>query len=199
MAKQSAEQRFVPMQVSVRGKNGAVPEALKQYAEKKVGKLERYFRSVQSAKVEQSTERGGLHIVEICLEGDGVFLRSQERCNDVYAAIDNAVNKMERQAKRFKTRVRHGHQRPGAVKEAGAEKAAEAAVGADSSEADEPYRPRIARRKRFPMKPMSAEEAATQMELVDHDFFLFLNEETGETNVLYRRRDGDYGLIEPEQ
>jgi putative sigma-54 modulation protein len=186
------------MQVNVKGRNGTVPDALKQYAEKKVGKLARFFRSVQSARVEQSTERG-LHTVEISLEGDGVFLRSQERCSDVYAAVDNAVNKMERQAKRFKTRVRQGHQRPGPVKEVGAERAAEALYVLDGGEEEEPYRPRIARRKRFPMKPMSAEEAARQMELVDHDFFLFLNEQTGENNVLYRRRDGDYGLIEPEE
>jgi putative sigma-54 modulation protein len=126
------------------------------------------------------------------LEGDGVFLRSEERCNDMYAAVDNAVEKLERQVKRFKGRKRDGRQRPGPVKEQAAR--AEEAVTAEPDE-DE-HEIRITRRKRFPMQPMLAEEAARQMELTDHDFFLFQDEGTGNVNLLYRRRTGDYGLIE---
>jgi putative sigma-54 modulation protein len=184
------------MRLEVRGRNGAVPDALKQYAEKKIGKLERYFHVIQAAHMEQATERG-IHIVELSMEGDGVFLRSEERCNDLYAAVDTAIDKMERQIKRYKSRMRRGHQRPGPVKAAVAERVAELGE-LEAGEEEEAHSPSIARRKRFPMKPMSADEAAQQMELVDHNFFLFLNEESGEVNVLYRRRDGDYGLIEPE-
>ena len=184
------------MNIQIKGRNGAVPDALRSYAEKKVGKLSKYFRSVQSAAVEQALERG-LHRVELMVEGDGVFLRSEDRCNDMFAAVDNVVDKMERQIKRFKNRLRHDHQRPGPIKEAVAEAVANSRA-VDHEEEGEPYSPRIIRRKRFPMKPMSAYEAAHQMELVSHDFFLFHNEETGEVNVLYRRKDGDYGLIEPE-
>ena len=131
----------------------------------------------------------------LSVEGDGVFLRSEDRANDMYAAVDSVVNKMERQIKRFKSKLRHDHDRFSPSKGA----VADMVSAADQEAAPEgPYAPTISRRKRFPMKPMSAEEAARQMELVDHDFFLFHNEETGEVNVLYRRRDGDYGLIEPE-
>jgi putative sigma-54 modulation protein len=187
------------MRLNVKSKNGPVTDALRQYAEKKVKKLERYFRRIDTAELEQEIERGQ-HIVELSLEGDGVFLRSEERCNDIHAAIDNVVEKLESQVKRFKTKARRGHQRPGPVKEVGAELASSLESGEtdESEEEGEGYRPRIVRRKRFPMKPMPAEEAARQMELLDHSFFLFMNVETGNVNVLYRRRDGDYGLIEPE-
>ncbi len=183
------------MRISVTGKNGSLPDALKQHVEKKVRKLDRYFRDLQTIEIEHTLERGQ-YIIELNLEGDGITLRSEERCHDLYAAVDNAVEKMERQVKRFKTRVRRGHQRPGAVKEV------TTGLEADTLTEDEDSLSQtlhIVRRKRFPMKPMPAEEAARQMELVDHDFFLFQNEETGEFNVLYRRRSGDYGLIEPEK
>lgn len=188
------------MRVSIIAKETAKLKEFERHIEKKIAKLERYFRNLQSVQIEQTTERG-MFIVELNVEGDGVFLRSEERCNDLYAAVDNAVDKMERQVKRFKTRVRRGRQRPGPVKEMAADQAA--GYDSDTSDEDETGEEedtapvlRITRRKRFAMKPMSAEEAARQMELVDHDFFLFMNEETGNVSTLYRRRDGDYGLIE---
>src|SRR5215470_9219345 len=171
------------MMINVKGRNGAVPDAFKSYAEKKVNKLGKYFRNVQSAAMEQNLERG-LHRVELMVEGDGVFLRSEDRCNDMFAAVDNVVDKMEAQIKRFKNRMRHDHQRPGPVKEAVA--ASGALSEAVSTEEDHGhYVPRITRRKRFLMKPMSPAEAAQHMELVSHDFFLFHNMETGDVNLLY--------------
>lgn len=184
------------MKVSFRGRNGAVPAPFKQYAEKRVQRLQRYFRDVQSVQIEQGLERGQ-HIVELSIAGDSILLRSQERSGDLNAAVDGVVAKLERQVQRFKTRVRRSRQRPGPVKAIGVAKAA--AEGSDTIADETPAGIHITRRKRFLMKPMPAEEAARQMELVDHDFFLFVNEETGEVNVLYRRRDGDYGLIEPER
>jgi putative sigma-54 modulation protein len=184
------------MDIQLKSRNGAVPDRLKAYAEKKFNKLGKYFRKVNSVSMEQALERG-LHRVELVVEGDGVFLRSEDRCNDMFAAVDNVVNKMETQIKRFKNRLRHDHQRPGPVKAAVAKAIAQQTAKVEGEE-PEPFSPRIIRRKRFPMKPMSAYEAAHQMELVSHDFFLFHNEDTGDVNVLYRRKDGDYGLIEPE-
>lgn len=181
------------MRTEVKDRNGAVSAELREYAEKKVGKLARYFHHLQQVTLHQSAERGR-HIVELSVEGDGVLLRSEVRDKDVHSAVDSAVEKMETQVKRFKDRLRHGHQRPGPVKESVADLPA-----VSSGTGDERRRPRIVRRKRFPMKPMSAEEAATLMEMVSHDFFLFENEETGAVSVLYRRQDGDYGLIEPER
>lgn len=182
------------MQLNVRSRNGAVQDAFREYAQKKVAKLERYFNRIDSARLEQAVERG-IHIVELNLEGDGVFLRSEERCNDMYAAVDNAVEKLERQVVRFKGRRRDGRQRPGPVKEHAAARLEEAEAGPTDTR-DEEQEFRITRRKRFPMQPMSAEEAARQMELTDHDFYLFQNENNGDVSLLYRRRTGDYGLIE---
>src|ERR1051325_1033422 len=99
------------MKLSFRGRNGAVPEPFKQYAEKKVQRLERYFRDVQSVQIEQAAE-GGQHIVELSSAGDGILLRSQQRSGDLNAAVDGVVDKLERQVQRFKTRVRRSRQRP---------------------------------------------------------------------------------------
>jgi len=184
------------MRISIKSRDGAVPDKLRVYAEKKLGKLTRYFQSIQAAELSQFVERGQ-HIVELSVEGDGVLMRSQERCGDPFAAVDNAVDKMERQVKRFKTRRRSERQRAGNSRD---EELAATALesGWTEDEEDEEALPPITRRKRFPMKPMPPEEAARQMELLDHSFFLFLNEETGTVNVLYRRRGGGYGIIEPE-
>ena len=171
------------MRINVKTRNGIVPDSLKQYAEKKVRKLSRYFHSIQDVDVLEATERGQ-HIVEIDLVGDGVHLRSHERAGDLNAAVDNAVDKMERQLKRFKSKLRTSHDKEGPV--------------ADTEAPETRLHPQIHRRKRHLMKPMSPEEAARQMELLDHDFFLFQNEVSGDANVIYRRRDGSYGLIEPE-
>jgi putative sigma-54 modulation protein len=170
------------MRINIKTRNGVPSDSLKQYAEKKVRKLSRYFHSIQEVDLVQATERGQ-HIVELDLQGDGVHLRSHERAGDLNAAVDSAVDKMERQLKRFKSKLRHEHERD--------------SVAAAEPES-EPYKPRIARRKKHMMKPMSAEEAARNMELLDHSFYLFENSVTGEANVLYRRRDGSYGLIEPD-
>ena len=171
------------MRITIKNRNGAVTESLKQYAEKKVRKLSKYFHSIQDVDLLEATERGQ-HIIEIDLVGDGVHLRSHERAGDLHAAVDSAVEKMERQLKRFRSKLKPGH---------GKEIPSVPAEDENTESA-----PRIVRRKRHLMKPMSAQEASRQMELLDHDFFLFQNEASGDANVLYRRRDGSYGLIEPE-
>lgn len=186
------------MQITVKGKNGAaVPNGFREYAEKKLEKLSRYFHAIQRVEVQQCTERGQ-HTVELNLDCDGVFLRGEERKGDLYAALDEVIEKVERQLKRYKTKLRDTRRQPVPEKEVATVAGAASGVEATTEE-EEVFAPRIVRRKRFPIKPMSSEEAARQMELLDHDFFLFLNEETGEYSVLYRRREGEYGLIEPER
>ena len=181
------------MQLTVKGRGSSVPPELSAYADGKFSKLTKFFQHIEYATLEHNVERG-MTIIELNVEGDGVFLRSEERSGEMHSAVDAAIEKLERQIKRHKSRLKRGH-RPGPIREALSERVSESILGGET----EPAIPAITRTKRFPMKPMSAEEAAGQMEAVDHNFFLFLNEESGKMNVLYRRKDGDYGLIEPEK
>ncbi len=166
-----------------------ISEDTRQYLEKKIGKLGKHFRQEPEALCTQDFERG-LHIVEVTLNGDGILLRSQERNGDLRAAIDGVVEKLETQVKRFKEKRVDSHRKSSAIKTE-----AEAALAEGVAEA---FVPRIVRRKSFPMKAMAPEEAARQMELLGHSFFVFLDEETNRLGVLYKRQGGDYGLIEPE-
>lgn len=178
------------MRIIVRGKNMEVTDALQRYAEKKVEKLEKYFQNIKEAIVTQSTQRNW-HIVEVMLEGDGIVLRGEERSDSMYASIDQVVEKLEKQVKRFKSKLTervHPEQPPKEI----------AATMPTPLEAPVEVAPRIVRTKRFPLEPMPPEEAAMQMEMLGHDFFMFLNAETEQVNVIYRRQDGNYGLIEPE-
>lgn len=179
------------MRVTITGKNVQVTDALRSYADRKLQHLTHYFSNIREAHVVISTQRNW-QIVEVQIDGDGVFLRSEERTPDAYASIDAVVEKLQSQIKRFKgkllQRPRHGSEDS---PEAGPAEAA-------AEEEDEEPLPVVVRTKRFAVKPMSAEEAAMQMELLNHDFFVFLNAETQQVGVVYRRRDGNYGLIEPE-
>ena len=173
------------MQVTVKGKNVDVSDALQRYAEKKVGKLGKYFHNIKKAVVTQSTQRNW-HIVEVTLEGDGILLRGEERSDNMYASIDQVVEKLEVQIKRFKGKLiarSHPDEPP-------KEKVTSAEVPEEALE--------IVRTKRFTLKPMPPDEAAAQMELLGHDFFVFLNTETDLVSVIYKRQDDGYGLIEPE-
>jgi len=179
------------MRVTVKGKNIAVTDALERYAEKKVERLGKYFQNIKEAIVTASTQRNW-HTVEIMLEGDGMVLRGEERTDNMYASIDQVVEKLEKQIKRFKGKlIERVH--PG---EPPKEHVAEVSLEL-TPEAHEPT-PKIVRSKSFPLKPMPPEEAAMQMELLNHDFFVFLNTETELVTVIYKRQDGNYGLIEPE-
>lgn len=181
------------MLVTVKGKNVEVSDAMKSYAEKKIQKLEKYFKEIKEAQVMQSVQRNW-HIVEVQLEGDGVLLRGEERSDDMYASIDQVVEKLERRVQRFKGKL-YGktiHQGP---KEREAQRAQ---IATEAETADEEPLPTIVRTKRFPIKPMAPDEAAHQMELLHHDFFVFLNQENEEVAVVYKRKDGNYGLMEPE-
>lgn len=167
-------------------KDMQVSEPLKARVEKKLGKLERYFRDEPEATVRFKKQKGARNIVEITVNAGGTILRAEESSNDMYLSIDHAVDKIESQLRRYRTkldkRIRTNELEP----------VAEAAPEYEEAVYD------VVRTKKFSVKPMSVEDAITQMELLGHDFFLFLNEDSETMNVLYRRHDGSYGLLQPE-
>jgi putative sigma-54 modulation protein len=174
------------MLVVVNGKNVEVTEALREYAEKKVTKIVKFFeKSPIEAQVTLSTEREN-HIIDITIQVDGLLLRGEEKTNDMYASIDGAVDKIERQILKFKTRINRRLREANRI------------ILPPPPSHQEAVEPQIKRTKRFAMKPMSIEEAVMQMDLLGHDFYVFSNSDTEEVNVVYRRKDGNYGLIEPE-
>lgn len=181
------------MQVIVRGKNLKVSDAIRERAENKIQKLGRHFHFLQDAQVTLGTQRNW-QIAEVTLQAAGHLLRAEERSNDMFASLDSAVEKLERQLRRHKGRfLRRG--RSGTEPE---EVSAEEGTVGEETPVEDFVMPRVVRTKRFTMKPMSVEEAVLQMELLGHDFFVFKNEETEAVNVVYRRKEGNLGLIEPE-
>jgi putative sigma-54 modulation protein len=178
------------MELIVRGRNIEITEAIEAYARKRIARLERFLPTISQAELELAQEntrsRDQRQIAQLTLRmTPGLLLRAEERHADLLAAIDLVVDKMERRIERFKGR-REGRAR------AGAEETASTAIG-ETEEGG-----RIVKIKRFEVTAMTPEEAIEQMELLGHDFFIFYNPETASINVVYRRRDGHYGLIQPE-
>ncbi len=188
------------MEIVVRGRNVSVTERVQEYVEKKIGKLERYLPIIDEARMELSQEetRSAQHrmTAQLTVRSRGKVLRAEERDQDLFAAIDLVAEKMQRQITRFKDRLySRGQVRGGEtvrVPEA-AEQVAEMELAAEV----EPVGT-IVRTKAFSVTPMNPEEAIEQMELLGHDFFVFYNSDADSINVLYRRRTGDYGLLQPE-
>ena len=168
-----------------------VSDSLKARTEKKLSKLERYFTQEPEAIVRFKQQRGGRNIAEITMSVNGLILRAEEDSNDMYLSVDRAVDKLESQIRRYRTKM--GKQ----LREARA--SAEAAELAETEPVYEEASFDVVRTKRFAVKPMEVEDAITQMELLGHSFFLFMNSETDTMNVLYRRNDGAYGLLVPEE
>ena len=168
------------------GKKLDISDDLRAYAEKKIGKIDRLFRSDSDAFVTMSVERGR-YIAEVTLRNNGMFYRVSESTGDMYASIDSAVASIERQIRKNKTRLEKR------LRENAFERTAVPAAPGDEEEEPEF---RIVREKRFSMKPMRPEEAILQMNLLEHEFYAFLNEEdNGSFAVVYRRKNGGYGLI----
>ena len=166
-------------------------DSIKDYAEKKISKLERYFREDDtSASVTFSVEKDHLCTVEITIRGAGPLLRAQTQApdGDMRGAIDSAVGYIERQILKNKTRLSKRLRSEGFP----------APAASDDFEVAEEKEFNIVRTKRFAVKPMSTEEAILQMNLLGHSFFAFVNIETGRTNILYLRKEGNLGLLEPE-
>lgn len=172
------------MNIIINGRHLEITPALKSYAEKKISKISRYLSNVSEAIVTITVEKYR-HKVEVLLKVNGVLIQAEGITGEVYSSIDEVVEKLERQIKKYKEKlVSHRKSENKGVLPV-AEKPEKAEVG------------RIIKNKRFELRPMSPDEAVMQMELLDKDFFVFTNDNSGEINVIYRRKDGNYGLIEP--
>ncbi|MCT8975827.1 ribosome-associated translation inhibitor RaiA [Clostridium sp. CX1] len=177
------------MNITVSGKNIEITPALRNVVEKKVSKLEKYFKPHIEAHATLSVEKNR-QIIEITIHFGGIILRAEEVHDDMYAAIDIAVDKLEGQLRKQKTKLEKKY-REDSVRFL-------QPIPDDVEDNDDSDEPRIVKTKRFAVKPMSAEEAVLQMELIGHSFFVYQDAESEEVNVVYKRKDGNYGLIEPE-
>ena len=173
------------MNVIVNGRHLEVTPALRSYAEEKMRKFERYLSNITEATVTLAVEKYR-HKTEVLLKANGMMIQAEGITGDIYSSIDEVVEKLEKQVKKHKEKL-ISHR-----KGEGKDVSSLATEGTSASESG-----RIIKKKRFAMKPMSPDEAAMQMELLDKDFFIFSNDASGEINVIYRRDDGNYGLIEP--
>jgi putative sigma-54 modulation protein len=188
------------VQLQVKGRNMSVTDALFDHAEQKLVGLARIlppWDEATTVELELSVERNPKiahpQIAEVTVRTKGPVLRVRESAEDMYSAIDQAARKLERQARRYRDRRKaHGPRgMPGGEAPAAAPEQAEEGAADDVS-------PRLVKSKTFEMKPMSPEDAALHMDLLHHDFYVFRNDTDGQVNVVYRRRDGDFGLIVPE-
>jgi putative sigma-54 modulation protein len=189
------------VEITVSGRHVEVPAALRAAAVEKIGRLEKYLDGIERADVHFTAENqrrpGSASMCEVTLQGNGHIVRAKALAPDRYAAIDGAVDKLEHQLHRLKSRL--------VAKHHGNHKGAKARVAAgpdqdeDEAEGAAAGLPPVVKRKRFVLKPMTEEEAVLQMELLGHQFFFFNDADSGGPAVVYRRDDGDIGLIEPER
>lgn len=175
------------MNFIISGKNIEVTQGLRSTIEQKLGKLERYFTPETDIIVTLSVEKNRQKI-EVTIPIKGNIVRSEQVSDDMYVSIDLVEEVIERQLRKFKNKLIDKHQEGGVLQEAFEEE--------DVEFEDDDIK--IVRTKRFGMKPMFPEDACVQMELLGHNFFVFSNAETDEVNVVYKRKDNTYGLIEPE-
>jgi len=175
------------MKFIISGKNIEVTPALKEMVIKKIGRLEKFFHPNTEVKATMSVEKMR-HILEVTISSNGLILRAEESTGDMYTSIDKVVDVIERQIIKNKTRLEK-------KLKAEAIKAEDVSSFADIDEENDF---RVVRSKKFAIKPMTVEEAILQMNLLGHQFFMFSNSETNQVNLVYKRKDGDYGLIEPE-
>ena len=174
------------MDITITGKNMEVSDYLKGLVDKKVGKLKKYFKPSTTAHVTLSIEKSR-HIAEVTIPFDGIMMRGEESATDMYAAIDGALTKIEHQIMKHRTNLEKKLHKD-------AYKVGEL-LYQESYEAEEPRR--VVKSKSFDVKPMSMEEAALQMELLGHSFFVYRDAQSDNINVLYLRKDGNIGHIDP--
>ena len=178
------------MEVTIHGRNLEISPRLQDYVEAKASRLGRHLGTISKVRVDLAVENtrsnADSQVAQFTVHSKRMILRAEERTDDIFASIDAVIDKLNRQIERYKgkrqQRVRGG----------------EVEVTPTAVESDEAPFGRIVRMKRFGVLPMNAEEAIEQMELLEHDFFLFYNPEEAAINLVYRRRDGDYGLLLPE-
>ncbi|GAB4527378.1 MAG: ribosome-associated translation inhibitor RaiA [Anaerolineales bacterium] len=182
------------LQIEIYTRNMELSDRVDEYVHKKVGKLDRYLNNIDDARVDLAHVKSvrnanDRHVAQITVRGRGFILRTEESADTIFAALDMALDKMQRRIQRYKGKRTRGRTEG---------RAEEETIPVDMALEDE-EEPVIARRKRFSLVPMTEQEAIEQMQLLGHDnFFIFYNANTNGINVLYQRRDGTYGLIEPE-
>ena len=186
------------MDVTIRSHNLEITQRLENYVEKKTGRLDRYMPNLTEVQVDLSTEntRSAVdrQVAQITVRDDrGTILRAEERSSDIFASIDTVVDKLYRQIKRYRGKQQRRWRGAGAQEETYFGEPLPLA-----EEEEEETDQTVVRYKKFPLQPMPTDEAIEQMELLGHDFFVFFNSDEEAINVLYRRRDGNYGLLQPE-
>jgi putative sigma-54 modulation protein len=183
------------LKIDIFTRNMELTDRIKEYVNKKISKLDRYLTDIDETRVDlvnAKTARSASdrQVAQITIRGKGFILRTEERADDLYTAVDAAIDKMQRQIERFKGKRHHGR---------GDGTPASEVVNVPPVVEEKEEDLVIARRKHFVLVPMSEEEAMDQMRLLGHEnFFIFYNANTNSINVLYHRRDGTYGIIEPE-
>ena len=184
------------MQLVVKGKNMEISDRLREFVVGKIARLERVLPEMAEAEVELSTAKtksaSSRYAVQITLKVNGSLIRGEQSAADTYTAMDSALDKIDRQIARYKTK------RSAVPAKASIGAKTRPIVDEEDTEPAEEGQGRLVRVKRFPMKPMDVEEALEQMQLLGHDFFVFFNSETDTVSVVYKREDGNFGLIEPE-
>lgn len=177
------------MNFNIRGENIEVTSAIREYIEKKMTKLEHYFNPAQEAKVHAKIRFNPDKTakIEVTISLTYLVLRAEESNNDLYAAVDLILDKLESQIRKYKTKInRKIHKRSGILQ----------TFVADAEKEHKEEQLEIVRMKQFDLKPMDSEEAILQMNMIGHSFFVFIDADTNRTNIVYKRRDGRYGLIE---
>ena len=189
------------VQLLIKGKNVELTEGMRAVVEKKLGRLDRYLDTVRQTDVEIAREKtksaGERYAVQVTMFANGSILRGEERAHDVSAAVDAVVDVMQRRLTQYKGKLQRRGRGGATIREAADEVSQPGAVD-ELEEGEEESSSELMRIKRISIKPMSVEEAAEQMELLGHDFFLFLNSSNNAISVLYERRGGGHGLIEAD-
>lgn len=175
------------MKVTVIAKNMELTEALKEIVQKKISKLEKYFESKVEAKATLTVQKNR-QIIEVTIPFNGVILRGEEATSDMYKSLDLVGDKLERQIRKQKTRLSRKH--------GGSLRFGE--INNIDLKSEQEEEGKLVRVKKFGVKPMNSEEAILQMDLLGHNFFVYQDADSDKVNVIYKRKDGDYGLLEPE-
>ena len=179
------------MELQITGQNMELSPAVRRYIERKLGRLNRHLSNIIMSKVEIVEEKTKSpeqrYVVQMILDSGGTLLRGEERGEDLFTAVDKVAEIMDRQIEHYK----------GKLYEKGRGSSLTRSEFTEAVDTPQPQK-KVVRVKRFAVKPMPVAEAIDQIELLGHDFFLFFNADTEELNLLYRRKDGNYGLIEPE-
>jgi len=180
------------MQIAVTFRHMETSEPVRAYVEEKLSRVKKYIDEPIDAQVVLSVEKKIRHSAEVTILAKGITIKGSEQTNDMYAAIDSVVDKIERQLKRYKEKIKQ--HKPASGRERQVAKTVLSAESIDEGQGE----PIIIRSNSFPVKPMAVEEAVMQMDLLNKEFLVFTDSASEEINVVYRRKDGNYGLIVPQ-